>query len=170
VQTYWSWQSTAHNTGNIYTDTVTDVVWLVQRHAMGWTVLGLNPSGGKFFPTRPDQSQVPPSFLYNGYRVSFPGVKQLRCGINNSPPSSAKFKERVQIYLYSLSGPSRPVIGQTLPLPYNNSCPEHSPATHCIYWNVILFWGFHKQILVFGIWNIYLNNFTRQIKKNVTYK
>jgi hypothetical protein len=31
--------------------------------------------------------------------------------------SSARVKERVELYLYSPSGPSWPVIGRTLPLP-----------------------------------------------------
>jgi hypothetical protein len=120
-------------------------------------------------PTRPDQYQDPPNLLYNGYRVSFPGVSSWDVALTTHP-HCAKVKERVQIYLYSLCGPSWPVTRWTLPLPYNNSCQEHSPAAHCIYWNIILFWGFHKQILAFGIWNKYLNNFTRQIKKTVTCK
>jgi len=32
-------------------------------------------------------------------------------------PSSNKVKERVELYLYSHSGPSWPVLGWTLPLP-----------------------------------------------------
>jgi hypothetical protein len=35
----------------------------------------------------------------------------------NPPSSSARVKERVELYLYSPSGPSWPVIGRTLPLP-----------------------------------------------------
>jgi len=49
---------------------------------------------------------------------SFPGVKQPVNGIDHSPPYSAKVKERVELYLYSTSGPSRPVIGWTLLLPF----------------------------------------------------
>jgi hypothetical protein len=47
----------------------------------------------KFFPTRPDRSWVPPSLLYNGYRV-FPGVK-VRTGhaADHLPPSSAEVLE-----------------------------------------------------------------------------
>jgi len=41
---------------------------------------------------------------------SFPGVKQLGCGVDHPPPPSAKVKERVELYLYSTSGPSWPVI------------------------------------------------------------
>jgi hypothetical protein len=49
---------------------------------------------------------------------SFPGVKRQRSGVDHPPLSSAEVKERVQLYLYSPSGPSWPVLGWTLPLPY----------------------------------------------------
>ena len=42
---------------------------------------------------------------------SFPGVKRPGCGLNHPYPSSAKFKERLALYLYSASGPSWPDIG-----------------------------------------------------------
>ena len=48
---------------------------------------------------------------------SFPGVKEPGRGVDHPLPSSAGFKERVEIYLYSPSGPSWPVLGWTLPLP-----------------------------------------------------
>jgi len=35
-------------------------------------------------------------------------------------PSSAQFKETVDLYLYFYSGPSRPVLGWNLPLPLHN--------------------------------------------------
>jgi hypothetical protein len=76
----------------------------------GWTVQGLNLGGGEIVRTRPDQTWDPPSHLYNGYRVSFPGVKQPGLGIDHPPPSSAEVKARVELYLYSLSGPSWPVL------------------------------------------------------------
>jgi len=41
---------------------------------------------------------------------SFPGVNRLGSGVDHSLPSSAEVKERVEIYLYSTSGPSWPVI------------------------------------------------------------
>jgi hypothetical protein len=43
--------------------------------------------------------------------VSFPGVKWPGRGVDHPPPSSAKVKEGVELYIYSPSGPSRPVIG-----------------------------------------------------------
>jgi hypothetical protein len=42
---------------------------------------------------------------------SFPGVKRLGRGDDHQPPSSAEVKERGDLYLYSPSWPSWPVIG-----------------------------------------------------------
>jgi hypothetical protein len=49
---------------------------------------------------------------------SFPGVKRPGRGVDHPPKSSAEVKERVELYLYSPSAPSWPVLGRTLPLPY----------------------------------------------------
>ena len=43
--------------------------------------------------------------------VYFFGVKWLGRVVDNRPPSNAKVKERVQLYLFSPSGPSQPVRG-----------------------------------------------------------
>jgi len=48
---------------------------------------------------------------------AFPGVKRPGHGVDHPPPSSAEVEGRVEPYLYSTSGPSRPVIGRTLALP-----------------------------------------------------
>jgi len=42
---------------------------------------------------------------------SFPGTQQLGHGIDHPSPSSPEVKERVQLYIYSPSGPSWPVLG-----------------------------------------------------------
>jgi hypothetical protein len=55
-----------------------------------------------------------PSLLQNGYWVSFQGLKQPGSGVNYPPSSSAKVKERVELYLYSPFGPSWHVPRQTL--------------------------------------------------------
>jgi hypothetical protein len=39
-------------------------------------VRGSNPGGGEIFRSRPHRPWGPPSLLYNGYRVYFPGVKR----------------------------------------------------------------------------------------------
>ena len=59
-----------------------------------------------FFPKSPD-------------RISFPGVKRPECSFNHAPPSSAEVKERVELYLYSLSGSPRPVLGRNVPFPFS---------------------------------------------------
>ena len=75
------------------------------------------PVGSEIFRIRPDQPWGPPCLLYNGYRVSFPGVKRLGHGDDHPTPSSAEVKERVELYLYSPSGPLWPVLGWTLRSP-----------------------------------------------------
>jgi hypothetical protein len=74
-----------------------------------------NPGGGEISRIRPDRPWGSPSLLYKGHRVSFPGVKPPGRGVNYPFPFSAEVKERVELYLYSPSGPSWPVRGQTLP-------------------------------------------------------
>jgi hypothetical protein len=66
----------------------------------------------------PSRLALKPTLLYNGYRVSFPVVKRPGRGVDHPPPSSAGVKQTVQLYLYSTSGPSWPVIGRSLPLRY----------------------------------------------------
>jgi len=63
---------------------------------MDCTVQGSNPGGGEIFRTNPEWPQVPPILLYNGYWVSFPGVKLL-----GHDPSSPEVKERLELYCYS---------------------------------------------------------------------
>ena len=67
------------------------------------------------FPHLSRPAWSPPSLLYNGYRV-FPGVKAVGAWRCPPTPSSAEVKERVQLYLYSPSGLSWPVLGWTLSL------------------------------------------------------
>ena len=48
---------------------------------------------------------------------SFPGVKRPGRGVDHPPPSSAEVEGRVELYIYSPSGPSWAVLRRTLPLP-----------------------------------------------------
>ena len=47
---------------------------------------------------------------------SFPPVKRSGRGVGHPPPSNVEVKERVELYLYSSSGPSWSVLGRTIPL------------------------------------------------------
>ena len=67
----------------------------VQRLAMGWTVRGSNPGGGKIFRICSDWPWCHPA-VYTVGTVLFPGVKRPGRGLNHPPPSSAKVKERVE--------------------------------------------------------------------------
>jgi len=69
------------------------------------------PCGCEIFCTHLDQPWGPPGFLFSGYWVNFPGVKQPGRGIDHPPPSSAEVKERVELYLYFHFGPSWLVPG-----------------------------------------------------------
>jgi len=73
--------------------------------------LGIESRWGRDFP----HLSSPPSLLYNGYRV-FPGGKAAGACCWPPTPSSAEVKERVELYLYSPSARSWPVLGWTLPL------------------------------------------------------
>ena len=65
----------------------------VQRIATDWTVRRSNPSGGEIFRTCPDRPCGPPSLPYNGYRVSFPGVKRPGRGVDHPPHLAPRLKK-----------------------------------------------------------------------------
>ena len=51
-----------------------------------------------------------PAFYSTG-TGSIPGIKRPGHGVNHPPPSGDEVKERVGLYLYSVSGPLWPVLG-----------------------------------------------------------
>jgi len=77
--------------------------------AVGWTVWRLSPGGCEIFHTCPDQPWGHPASSTVG-TVAFLGVKQLGRGVDHPLPPSVDMKERVELYLYSTSGPSWSVI------------------------------------------------------------
>ena len=77
----------------------------------GWTVRGSNPGGQRDFlhPLRPAVGPTQPPIQW--VQGLSPGWKSDRGrGIDHPPPSSAEVKKRVEVYLYSPSGPSWPVV------------------------------------------------------------
>ena len=70
---------------------------------------GIEPRWGARL-SAPDQPWGPPRLLYNGYRVFTEGKATGAWRWQPTIPS-AKVKERVELYVYSISGPSWPVIG-----------------------------------------------------------
>ena len=68
-------------------------------------VRGLNPGGARFtisFHNGPGARSVPDHFP----EVNWPGR-----GVDHPPPYSTEVEEREEVYLYSLSGSSWPVLG-----------------------------------------------------------
>ena len=88
------------------------------RTATDLKVRRSNPGGDEIFRTCPGRPWGPFSFLSNGYRISFPGVKRPWNGVDHLPPSCAEAKEWAQLHLFSPSGPSWAVIRWTLPFTF----------------------------------------------------
>ena len=87
---------------------------------MGWTDKGSNNGGDEIFCTCPELLWGPPSLLHSGYRV-IPGGEVAWVWPWTPTPSCVEIKERVEIYLYSPSGPSWPVLGWYLYIVDNNT-------------------------------------------------
>ena len=77
---------------------------------------GIEFRRGRDFPHPSSRPWCPPSLLYNGYRL-FPGVRRPGRGVDHQPQSNAEVKERVELYLYSRSGPSWSVLWLCLTAP-----------------------------------------------------
>ena len=77
----------------------------------GWTIRGSNPGGGEIYRTRPYWPWGPSSLPSTGYRVSSPGVKRPGRGVDHPCLSTAEATERIELHLYSPSGPSWLVLG-----------------------------------------------------------
>ena len=85
------------------------VVAIANRYGLEFR--GSNPCGSEIFCKHRDCPWGLPSVQYSEYRVSFPEVKRLGHGVDHPLPPSVEFKERVELYHYSPSGLSWPVVG-----------------------------------------------------------
>jgi len=82
----------------------------------GWIVRGSNPVGGEIFRTLQIGAGVHPA-SYTMRTGSFSGEKGQGVALTTHP-HLAQVKERGELYIYSPSRPSWPVIGWTLTLPF----------------------------------------------------
>jgi len=69
-------------------------------------VWGSNPGKDKIFHTCPDQPWGPCPTSGTVGAKPFPGIKWPWHAINHPPPSTAKARQRVELYLYFPSVPS----------------------------------------------------------------
>jgi len=76
------------------------------------------PVGSEIFPTRPETALRPTQPPVPVGTGSILGDEAAGTWRWPPPPSSAEVKERVELYLYSSSGPSWPVLGRPLPLSF----------------------------------------------------
>jgi len=100
---------------NVYCEIL---VGIATRYGLG--SLGIESRRGEIFHFRPDRPWVLPSLVLHGYRF-FPGGKEGRgVTLNSHPYLAAEAQEKVEMYalLYSLSGPSCPVLGRPLPFTF----------------------------------------------------
>jgi len=82
----------------------------------GLDVPGIECRWRRDFP-HPSRPPLGPTQLPLDLWVCFPGVKRPGRGIDPSHPSISDVKERVELYLYSASGPLWPIVGCTLRAP-----------------------------------------------------
>jgi len=71
----------------------------------------LSPNGARFSTPIQTGPGAHPASYTNG-TGSIPVVNWLRHGVDHPPPSNAEVKERVELYIYSASGPLWPVQGE----------------------------------------------------------
>jgi len=75
------------------------------------------PMGARFSAPVQTSSKAHPASYTMG-TGSFPVVKRPGRGVDHPPPSNVELNERVELYICFYSGPSWPVLGSTLPLPF----------------------------------------------------
>ena len=109
------------------------------------------PVGARFSTSVQTGPGAHPAFHTVGTR-SFARVKWPGHGVNHPPPSSTEVKERVELYLYSRSGPSWSLLGQTLPFSAMSNV-LYKFSAGVIYVNIVLYAVFSKILcgIIFSI-------------------
>jgi len=75
---------------------------------------GIESRWKRDFPARVQNGPGAHPATYTTVTLSFPEVKRPGRGVDHPPHLAQRFEERVQLYLYSPSGRSWPVLGWTL--------------------------------------------------------
>jgi len=110
------------------------------RYGLG--VQSLGGRGGENNCTRPNWTWGPPTSYTIG-TVSFPGVKPPRSDFDHPPPLSTEVKERIELYLYSLSVPFWQVTWWSSHL----HTPTHTLNVKlCLCWSVSHLKSFLKRV------------------------
>jgi hypothetical protein len=99
------------------------------------------PVGARFSASVPDRSCGPSSILYNGYWISFSRVKRPGRDVNHRATSSAEVKERVELYIYSPSGPSWPLLGRNLSFLFNTPREQCLILSSCVVKGTLLLYS-----------------------------
>ena len=101
--------------------------WLSVETRYGLDCPGIESRWGREYPhlSRPALRPTRPPIQW------VPGIKRPGPGVDHPPPARAEVKERVDLYLYSPSVPSWPVLGWNLPLPYTPSNGELEDGLCC---------------------------------------
>ena len=116
------------------------------------------PVGARFSAPVHTGPEAHPAFYIvdTGY---IPGAKGPGRGVNHPHQSSAEVKERVELYIYSLSGSSWPVLGRTSHFTFtspslsNLTCQEGRAGTvkvllHCVV-HMVSHYAVHNSLLSF---------------------
>ena len=84
-------------------------------HSIHYTHIYTDPWGYNFpDPSTPGLGPTEPPYKTRTESLSR-GVKRPGRGVSHTPPLKADVKERVELYLYSSSGPKWPILWRTLP-------------------------------------------------------
>jgi len=122
-----NFQNTFHTRNNQHTEMCLISIWAISNHLFlqssvgivtcyGLDGLGIKSRWRAKFSTPIQTSPGARPASYTMGTRSFPGIKRPGCGVDHPSCSSAKIIERVELYFYSPSGPSWPVLGQILSL------------------------------------------------------